>query len=307
MVKPTVMYTSFEGYDNAGKTTIIGHVKQRLQDRYKKESDDVDIVVLSTADTESGKTIRQHYKNKTEIDPQEEIRLHMQSIDELNLLTTKYEKDTIVIIDRFIDSLVAYQLNGDISTIRNWFIKYRDILHITYYIDLHFQDYLKGLKIKTNKIEHPEERNHEHFKRVTDAYKRCFNLTSEESADYRYDGIGSLTGEQKARSKEICDNRTIYLSHSNHKEFEKQKEIDGYILSVCWYEQIKNIDKFDELSKYEQGKIRHKYIEDYEKSKQGNWENSWQSCAYYSSELPAENYYQEFAKLRKSKLESKQK
>ena len=37
--------------------------------------------------------------------------------------------------------------------------------------------------------------------RVTDAYKRCFNLASEDSADYRYDGIGSLTGGTKSKIK----------------------------------------------------------------------------------------------------------
>ena len=48
-------------------------------------------------------------------------------------------------------------------------------------------------------------------------------------------------------------------------------------------------------------------IELYEKSKQGNWENSWQSCAYYRSDLMEKIIDQEVAKLIESiNFESKQ-
>ena len=112
---------SVEGYDNAGKTTFIKALESKLRTITRRTSSHRGIHIVSPSDTKSGKKIKAYYKNKDKIGEEEELELHLASIDEVYLLTTKYEKDTIVIIDRFIDSLVAIR-NGDISTIRNWFI-----------------------------------------------------------------------------------------------------------------------------------------------------------------------------------------
>ena len=162
------MLISIEGYDNAGKTTYIKGLKKRLEKKAEVE-------VISTADTTSGKIIRNHYKNKDNISKQEELILHMRSIDELTARYIGCNSGVIQIIDRYVDSTIAYQSTKQLKELESWYLLYMNMLDHTVYIDLDKELYLERLQ-KTNKIEHPEERNIEHYERVTTMYKQLSKI-----------------------------------------------------------------------------------------------------------------------------------
>ena len=165
---------SIEGYDNAGKTTFIKAFKQKLE-----EITDYKVHILSTADTEFGKIIRSHYKNKDEISKEEELKLHMNSIDELNVRRyIGYDAipaprgKHIYIIDRYVDSTLAYQLNVELSPdncLAHWSLPHMHMLDYTIYLELDRSLYIERLK-QTKKIEHPEERDMNHYEKVMRGY-----------------------------------------------------------------------------------------------------------------------------------------
>ncbi|MGV3006244.1 dTMP kinase [Streptococcus pluranimalium] len=117
---------SFEGPDGAGKTTVLEQVIPRLQDIFEQE-------VIATREP-GGVDIAEKIRdvildvNHTAMDAKTELLLYIAARRQhlVEKILPNLEKDAIVLVDRFIDSSVAYQGYGrglDVADI-NWLNAY---------------------------------------------------------------------------------------------------------------------------------------------------------------------------------------
>ena len=110
---------SFEGIDGCGKTTQIELLRRQL----RKEGLDV-VVLREPGGTDTGENIRRILKDRNSVKcPETELLLFLAARAQLvqQVLRPHLEAGRIVILDRFIDSTVAYQGAGrglDVATIR---------------------------------------------------------------------------------------------------------------------------------------------------------------------------------------------
>ena len=124
---------------------------------------------------------------------------------------------SIFIIDRFIDSTLAYQPDEDIigkedNELWQLYEYYAGKLDHTIYLHLDEDLYLeRGKYLEQSKIEHPKERDIEHYKRVSMAYWKLRQYDSTfwyghrvlHSADSR-DLMNNFDKEVKLIAENIC-------------------------------------------------------------------------------------------------------
>ena len=107
-VHPTSAVISFEGIDGSGKTTQISLLKNYLESLGKSVH-----ILREPGASSLGESIRSLILNsKKSIDPLSEMFLFLASRNEniiSNILPMCKTSDTIIILDRFIDSTLAYQ------------------------------------------------------------------------------------------------------------------------------------------------------------------------------------------------------
>lgn len=103
---------SFEGPDGAGKTTVLQHVIPRLQELYDQD-------VIATREP-GGVAIAEKIRhiildvNHTAMDAKTELLLYIAARRQhlVEKILPNLEKNAIVLVDRFIDSSIAYQGYG---------------------------------------------------------------------------------------------------------------------------------------------------------------------------------------------------
>ena len=224
---------SVEGYDNAGKTTFIEAFEKRVNELTKERGHPCKVYVLSASNTYAGRRIKKDYKNKYEFEEGEELAMHMYSISEvmfnidslrLRVNDEKWEHKhhaVMFIIDRFADSTVAYAgaENDDGVSHEIWLWHWSCIKKVAYtlYLDLDEDLYLERLKLKNDKIEHPKERDIEHYRRVTKNYNKLIK-SRERFKNY-------LNGGQKW---EVINSRNL-IDNLDHV-------VDGIARWVCFRE-----------------------------------------------------------------------
>lgn len=132
---------SFEGPDGAGKTTVLQHVIPKLQELYHQE-------IVATREP-GGVAIAEKIRhiildvNHTAMDAKTELLLYIAARRQhlVEKILPNLEKDAIVLVDRFIDSSVAYQGYGrglEVSEI-SWLNAYATDRHqpdLTIYLDV---------------------------------------------------------------------------------------------------------------------------------------------------------------------------
>ncbi|WP_438831158.1 dTMP kinase [Streptococcus pluranimalium] len=103
---------SFEGPDGAGKTTVLEQVIPRLQDIFEQEI----IATREPGGVDIAEKIRDVILdvNHTAMDAKTELLLYIAARRQhlVEKILPNLEKDAIVLVDRFIDSSVAYQGYG---------------------------------------------------------------------------------------------------------------------------------------------------------------------------------------------------
>lgn len=103
---------SFEGPDGAGKTTVLQHVIPRLQELYDQD-------IIATREP-GGVAIAEKIRhiildvNHTAMDAKTELLLYIAARRQhlVEKILPNLEKNAIVLVDRFIDSSIAYQGYG---------------------------------------------------------------------------------------------------------------------------------------------------------------------------------------------------
>ncbi|CAM3302903.1 dTMP kinase [Streptococcus pluranimalium] len=132
---------SFEGPDGAGKTTVLEQVIPRLQDIFEQEI----IATREPGGVDIAEKIRDVILdvNHTAMDAKTELLLYIAARRQhlVEKILPNLEKDAIVLVDRFIDSSVAYQGYGrgldvaDITWLNAYATDYRQP-DLTVYLDV---------------------------------------------------------------------------------------------------------------------------------------------------------------------------
>lgn len=148
---------TFEGIDGCGKTTQIEKLSEHLKSKGIKHS-----IFREPGGTKIGEQIRDILldKSNTSMDPKTEFLLYAASRAQLvkEKVKPKLEKGEYVILDRYIDSSVAYQgfgrgLGKRIVMLVNEFAT--DMLYpdLTFYFEIDKETFEKRMKPKKDRLE----------------------------------------------------------------------------------------------------------------------------------------------------------
>ncbi len=148
---------TFEGIDGCGKTTQIEKLSEYLKSKGIKHS-----IFREPGGTKIGEQIRDILldRSNTMMDPKTEFLLYAASRAQLvkEKVKQKLEKGEYVILDRYIDSSVAYQgfgrgLGKRIVTLVNEFAT--DMLYpdLTFYFEIDKETFEKRMKPKKDRLE----------------------------------------------------------------------------------------------------------------------------------------------------------
>ncbi len=165
--KPIIV---FEGIEGSGKTTHINFVSNYLK---KKRISFVKI--REPGGSKNSEKIRNLIlNNKSNFNKTTDLLLYMASRSENISLLNKFYKKKIILIDRFIDSTIAYQHYGlgvDISLIniinKNLLKKIK--ISFTFLNTVNQKNMIKRLK-KRGKLNRYDKFSHSFYKKVQDGY-----------------------------------------------------------------------------------------------------------------------------------------
>lgn len=179
------MLLSFEGIDGSGKTTIINHLVEKL----KQQS--LSVKVLQEPGTSKmGQQIRKLLKTSTPRTSLSELLLYEASRADMveTVLIPSLKKYDVVILDRYIDSTIAYQGYGNkndielIDVLNN--IATKDILpDISFFIDVNV-DEAKQRRLNRNESHNDMlDTDDQYANDVYNGYKKLNHLVSIKNDD----------------------------------------------------------------------------------------------------------------------------
>jgi len=168
------MLITFEGIDGSGKSTQVQLLAAWLQERGKKVA-----TFREPGGTVITEKIRSILLNKDteELSYKAELLLFLAARN--HLITSKIlpllQNDTIVILDRFSDSTIAYQGFGRgllIEDIQQLIDFATDKLrpNVTFYLDMCFTDTVKRLSAETSRLDRFETLGETFFEKVRTGY-----------------------------------------------------------------------------------------------------------------------------------------
>ena len=227
---PKCFIISIEGYDNAGKTALAEALYKRFNEVIRENAEGFDVMLFSPSKTHAGRRLKEDYKNKYEFKPGEELAMHMYSIHDTAFYVseTKGTNDLsdIFILDRFADSTIAYAENADYIIGRDydpvwrWYKRCLKRVDYTIYVDLEEDLYLERLKLKSDKIEHPKERDIEHYRRVTGNYDKIRSMKSFEVGSKR--SWNSISSRKLINNVDSFANSIVdWLCFGQYKKFDE--------------------------------------------------------------------------------------
>lgn len=168
------MLITFEGIDGSGKSTQVQLLASWLQERGKKVA-----TFREPGGTVITEKIRSILLNKDteELSYKAELLLFLAARN--HLLMTKIlpllQNETIVILDRFSDSTIAYQGFGrglNVEEIQQLIEFATDKLrpHVTFYLDMCFTDTVKRLSAESSRLDRFETLGESFFEKVRAGY-----------------------------------------------------------------------------------------------------------------------------------------
>lgn len=207
------MLITFEGIDGSGKSTQVQLLATWLQERGKK---------VTTFREPGGTVITEKIrsilltKDSEELSYKAELLLFLAARN--HLITTKIlpllEDNTVVILDRFSDSTVAYQGFGrglQLDEIQQLISFATDKLrpNVTFYLDMCFTDTVKRLSAETSRLDRFEALGQEFFEKVRNGY--LFLQKNEAQRIKMISGTESIDTIHSFITKEIQENFSSLL------------------------------------------------------------------------------------------------
>lgn len=207
------MLITFEGIDGSGKSTQVQLLAAWLQERGKKVA-----TFREPGGTVITEKIRSILLNKDteELSYKAELLLFLAARN--HLITTKIlpllQNDTVVILDRFSDSTIAYQGFGrglHIKEIQHLIEFATDKLRpsVTFYLDMCFTDTVKRLSAETSRLDRFETLGETFFEKVRAGYH--FLQKSESHRIKMISGTESIETIHSFVTKELQENFSSLL------------------------------------------------------------------------------------------------
>jgi len=207
------MLITFEGIDGSGKSTQVQLLASWLQERGKK---------VATFREPGGTIITEKIrsilltKDSEELSYKAELLLFLAARN--HLISTKIlpqlNEDTIVILDRFSDSTIAYQGFGRglmIDEIQQLIDFATDKLrpNVTFYLDMCFTDTVKRLSAQSTRLDRFEALGEEFFEKVRNGY--LFLQETESQRIKMISGTESIESIHSFITKQLQENFSSLL------------------------------------------------------------------------------------------------
>ncbi|MBP9674893.1 MAG: dTMP kinase, partial [Bacteriovoracaceae bacterium] len=210
---PSSFLVSFEGLEGAGKSLQILNFKEFLE----KQGWEV-LLVREPGGTLFGEKIREAIlQSSTALTPLAEALAFACSRAQLlseNILPYLQKEKRVVIVDRFIDSSLAYQGMGrslNFETILNLhsYAPLTALPHLTFYLAIPWETSLERMKTRGKNLDYFELQGEDFFKKVSEGYDLSQKLFPER--------IKRIQGTDSPDQvfKEICHVWEHFICHAN--------------------------------------------------------------------------------------------
>lgn len=177
-IHSTSLFISFEGIEGSGKTTQITKLKEKLESSGKKV-----LCLREPGGTEFGENLRSAILNsKTAIAPLAELSLFAASRAQLlfeKILPFLEKPDHVVIVDRFIDSSIAYQgfareLGAQTVLDMHKHSPLNNFPHISFYLRISLETSMERQNARGNEKDYFEKEKSDFYQKLIDGYEFCY-------------------------------------------------------------------------------------------------------------------------------------
>lgn len=182
-VTPESFFLSLEGIEGSGKTTQIKHIEKILIDKGYRV-----LTLREPGGTEFGEKLREAIlKSTTPLHPLAECHLFLASRAQLlkeKILPFLLVPKSVVILDRYIDSTMAYQGKARRLGLETVLELHRHdplnlLPHRTYFLDINLETSLKRQKLRGAEKDYFESEKTEFYLNLIDGYREMAQIFSE--------------------------------------------------------------------------------------------------------------------------------
>lgn len=182
-VTPESFFLSLEGIEGSGKSTQIKHIEKILTDKGYRV-----LTLREPGGTEFGEKLREAIlKSSTPLHPLAECHLFLASRAQLlkeKILPFLLIPKSVVILDRYIDSTMAYQGKARRLGIETILELHRHdplnlLPHRTYFLDINLETSLARQQVRGNEKDYFESEKTEFYLNLIDGYKEMAQIFKE--------------------------------------------------------------------------------------------------------------------------------
>jgi dTMP kinase len=182
-VTPGSLFLSLEGIEGSGKTTQIREIEALVQQKGLRV-----ITLREPGGTAFGEKLREAIlSSATPLHPLAECHLFLASRAQLlkeKVLPFLLTPGSVVILDRYIDSTLAYQgkarkLGYQTVLTLHQFDPLNLLPHRTYFLDIELETSLERQKIRGNDKDYFESQKQEFYQNLVDGYRELSELFSD--------------------------------------------------------------------------------------------------------------------------------
>jgi dTMP kinase len=182
-VTPESFFLSLEGIEGSGKTTQINHIEKILIDKGYRV-----LTLREPGGTEFGEKLREAIlKSTTPLHPLAECHLFLASRAQLlkeKILPFLLVPKSVVILDRYIDSTMAYQGKARRLGLETVLELHRHdplnlLPHRTYFLDINLETSLERQKLRGSEKDYFESEKTEFYLNLIDGYREMAQIFSE--------------------------------------------------------------------------------------------------------------------------------
>jgi dTMP kinase len=180
---PGSYFISLEGIEGAGKSSQISHIKNYLQDK------GYDVVILrEPGGTNFGEKLREAILNSSStLHPLAECHLFLASRAQLlfeKILPSLLRPNTVVVVDRYVDSTLAYQgvarkLGIPLILSLHQFNPLNLLPHRTYFLDIDLKTSFERQKNRGSQKDYFESEEIHFYQNLIDGYRQAASLFPE--------------------------------------------------------------------------------------------------------------------------------
>lgn len=180
---PGSFFLSFEGIEGSGKTTQLKEVEAFLKSKNKRV-----LILREPGGTVFGEKLREAILGSTEpLHPLAECHLFLASRAQLlkeKILPFLLVPDSVVILDRYVDSTLAYQgfargLGVETILTLHQHNPLNLLPHRTYFLDISLETSMERQKARGNQKDYFESEKQEFYQKLIDGYRTLAGMFPE--------------------------------------------------------------------------------------------------------------------------------